>query len=363
MFNEDPRLSVPSVAIPFGQRYIEIDLAEQTELVNYYPRGAGTWASPGGAVAASASPVRTIELYINNIFVNPDVHDVFIKRIGFTLIRVHRQQIVSCNTATGSALLQQLKWPIESLTIGMKLKDYNSADATLRATHLDKWHAFTQVNNTSRADAGFNSLKVLTMTQGTIASATLSAAGVLTGVATAFDTEVAVGDSIIVSTSAASFTYSVAIVTSATVIQFSAELCTARTATEIVSIGLLKATPRTSTIAVKVPLVNTISIKVHGTSYYTDFPVAFFNAYIPYHYGGTNISSPSDSGLMFIPFCLYPGSYQPSGHLNLSRAREFYLEWASSVISSSVEGLFHVSASAINFLLISDGSAVLRYST
>jgi hypothetical protein len=74
---------------------------------------------------------------------------------------------------------------------------------------------------------------------------------------------------------------------------------------------------------------------------------------------------------LFIPFCLYPGTYQPSGHINVSRAREFYLKFTSSFFSGSSApngagsrtGLLVVIASAINFLLISDGSAVLRYST
>jgi hypothetical protein len=67
-FNKDARLSVPSVSIPYGQRFVEIDLAEQTELVNIVPRGASTWASPGGSIDTSVNILRTIELYINNIF-------------------------------------------------------------------------------------------------------------------------------------------------------------------------------------------------------------------------------------------------------------------------------------------------------
>ena len=64
-----------------------------------------------------------------------------------------------------------------------------------------------------------------------------------------------------------------------------------------------------------------------------------------------------------INFNLYPGTYQPSGHINVSRAREFYIAYTSSVISTSLVGTLVVVAAAINFLLISDGSAVLRYST
>ena len=61
-FNRDVRLAIPSVAIPYGQRYISVTLAPVTELVDLVPRGTGTWASPGGSVAA---PDISIELYIS----------------------------------------------------------------------------------------------------------------------------------------------------------------------------------------------------------------------------------------------------------------------------------------------------------
>jgi len=60
---------------------------------------------------------------------------------------------------------------------------------------------------------------------------------------------------------------------------------------------------------------------------------------------------------------LFPRSYQPSGHLNISRARETYLKWASTYMTSASSVDLQVVAVAINFLLITDGSAVLRYST
>ncbi len=45
---------------------------------------------------------------------------------------------------------------------------------------------------------------------------------------------------------------------------------------------------------------------------------------------------------------------QPSGHINVSRAREFYILYESSVITSVNLGQLIVVASALNFLLISD---------
>jgi hypothetical protein len=57
-------------------------------------------------------------------------------------------------------------------------------------------------------------------------------------------------------------------------------------------------------------------------------------------------------------FGFYPGTYQPNGHINISRARELYFNW-----TSTVAGTFYGIAEAFNFLLISDGNAILRYTT
>ena len=68
-----------------------------------------------------------------------------------------------------------------------------------------------------------------------------------------------------------------------------------------------------------------------------------------------------------IPFCLTPGEYQPSGYLNVSRARNISWLSSSSVIGKPEDSLtpvdLHVYASAINFLIIGDGSLSLRYTT
>ena len=74
-----------------------------------------------------------------------------------------------------------------------------------------------------------------------------------------------------------------------------------------------------------------------------------------------------DEGLAILSLLkIQSGSYGnigDSSHLNVSRAREFYIGWNSCYISSTHPAELVFCASAINFLLISDGSAVLRYST
>jgi hypothetical protein len=58
-----------------------------------------------------------------------------------------------------------------------------------------------------------------------------------------------------------------------------------------------------------------------------------------------------------------PYDDQPSGHLNVSRAREFFINVTTSVVDSSNTANIHAEAQCINFLLVADGSAILRYTT
>jgi hypothetical protein len=361
--NKDPRLSVPSVAIPYGQRFINVSLATQQELVNYYPRGNGTWASPNGSVDTGVNLIRTMELYINNIFVNPEVHDIFIQRIGFTMIRVHRHQTAELQNASGEIHLQQLKWPIETLFVGVRMAEYVSTSPALQAEHMDKWHKFSQITQTSRAAAGWESSRLGALS-GTNLAVT-AATGAVVGTGTDFDgsvsggaAEVAVGDFLVMN-GAPHRVVSVADATNLVVV-FNGIVADDAAVTDF---SVVRKQAQTSTVDVCARTVDSITIKAHGIPIYNNFPSGFYNAYLPLHYGGSNVNTPDDCGAMMVNFCLYPGTYQPSGHLNISRAREFYLEYTSSLISGNDLGRLVVIASAINFLLISDGSAVLRYST
>ena len=367
-YNKDVRLAVPSVAIPYGQRYINIDLASRDELVDVVPRGAGTWASPNGAVT-DLPGLKSIELYVNNIFVNPEVHTIYIKRIGFSLIRVHRQQVYNANSSSQEVLLQQLKWPIEYMFVGMKIKAYHAAtSAADKRQYLDRWHTFSQVNDTTYTNQGQQVMKTSRLTTyEAVPAATLGVAisGALTGTASLAQA-LATGDTVRIG--GALFTVvtgdaAAAAVTNAVVVSPAPSVALAATVALAVSGVKVSLQGQSVTTAQQAKTLDNVTIKAHGISIYDNFPSAFFNAYTAYHYGGPNINVSKDAGLLFIPFCLYPGTYQPSGHINVSRAREFYINYTSSVINSGTEGSLVIVASAINFLLISDGSAVLRYAT
>lgn len=395
--NKDPRLAVPSVAIPYGQRFITLELAPSVELVGEVPRGVnqGQWTSSainsGGALGGIS--LETIELYINNIFVNPEVHNIFIKRIGFTLIRVHRQQNNDDNDGSEKkTLLQNLKWPIEALFVGMRVKEYaQNSDTYAGKQHLDKWHTFSAITETSRATQGWKAQKASAFSGVTIddaipslvAPATFTVEATVANQLTAVSSvdltgEIGPGDVLTFTNGSGSATWHVLsisadgleVIFSELAVPFNVfdtnELVVANPTTEV---SLVRSVPTevTSTVSVCEPTLKNIGISAHGIPIYSNFPSGFYNAYLPYNYGGHNIKTPKDCGALMITFCLYPGTYQPSGHINVSRAREFYINYEShSMIGntgSQTPGSLVIVASAINFLLISDGSAVLRYST
>ncbi len=112
-----------------------------------------------------------------------------------------------------------------------------------------------------------------------------------------------------------------------------------------------------------VPTVDFLTVQAHGINLFDNFQDKFYTQYVPYHYGGDQIVAPKDAGVFMINFSHFPGSYQPSGHFNFSRSRETFLSWNSSFIGTGTPVNLIVVARAINFLIITDGSAMLRFST
>lgn len=269
--------------------------------------------------------IDTMELYINNIFVNPEIHDIYIKRIGFSLIRVYRSQTQEIATTEGQFLMSQLKWPIETIYSGLRpvfnQKAPTRSGLTVTSGNVNEWrdwHRFTR-----------NVDKVCY-------NACSSTSALTTGAADPS------------ALTAADFT------------------ATDNVQQNVSQCGRLVFPEIKKTLT-------TVKIQAHGINIYQDFKAEFFSNYQPYTYGGYNIVTPEDEGALMINFCLYPGTYQPSAHINVSRAREFYYIFTSGFTGVAdnddpaapvtAKAVLVIVAIAINFLLISDGSAVLRYST
>lgn len=322
-FCNDARLAIASVSIPFGQRFVTIDLATSKQLCFEFPNlylrqqhdtgsiddsdlvnvRTVTYRPIFKAAGLEKEPdITNIELYVNNIFVNPEVHDIYIKRIGFSLIRVYRKHVVRTNhDSHDEKLLSQLKWPIEYMYIG--LQPVWNVNENNQQQWRD-WHRMTKTVDI--VDDVWDLSEVGGGGHG-------GAAGTGDHHKTIQQTRIG----------------------------------------QIVP----------NTYVKECPTAKTLSFSAHGIKIHDGFDQKFFSSYNPYHYGGSQICTPSDEGAMMINFSLYPGSYQPSGHMNLSRAREFFASWTTDYVHADTPADFIAIAIAINFLLITDGSAVLRYST
>lgn len=360
-FNMDPRLSIPSVSIPYGQRFIQFDFATPAQMLQHLHAYDPTQDSPATNPVPDPG-ISVCELYINNIFVNPEIHDIFIKRIGFSMIRVHRYQTFSTGSQL-SFLMNQMKWPIETMYVGLIPQANVSTSSN---TMLYSWNQYCEVSQ--------DVVETLSIQNG---YTWLAALGLI-----AAPTPANLDTNWVAYTGAASPGFAAAYPgppAQLTLAQINGVLIThgypplvpnppvAQT-TLMSGAAIVAATPPPQAPAYyyqTTPIFQTIDIEAHGITLYPYINQAFYNYYIPYTYGGNNVNTPYDVGACMITFNLYPGSYQPSGHVNISRAREFYFNYTVNPaypLSSSPVNLVIIGI-AINFLLISDGSAILRYST
>jgi hypothetical protein len=263
----DIQCALPSAAIPQGQTNVIIELENLSKLISYDPIvGSGAYTTP---------TIQVIEMYSNNIFLQPEIFKIFIEKFGTQLIRVHKKQIVKdISASSDSFLLNKMAYPVETMFVAFR------PQSNLLNTQL--WAHYASC------------------TQETVPEA---------------------------------------VVTSGTVIQINDAVYYS-----------------------EVPTVTNLTLKAQGIVIFTESPAIFYNSYIPYRYGST-FKTPKDQGLYMINFNFNPNEYQPSGYLNVSRTREFYVSYNSTVITSSAKAELIAMADCINFVLIVDGSAQLRYIT
>jgi hypothetical protein len=281
---KDVNTSLPNFLFPYGQTDIQIDLESEANLVAYanYSNTTGPVYTPPTITACT--------LYMNHLFLLPEIHQIFISKFGFQLIRVTRQQNLILQNSSNSVLLNNIRWPVESLYVGFR--------PVANLTRSDRWHRNTAIKSKSVQEA------------------------------------------------------------------------------VIVNVGAIVA--NNAIYYEESPVVSSIMLRAHDITLFPEAPPAFYNSYMPYAHG-PNLKTPKDLGWMLFNFCINPGEYQPSGHFNASQSREITLQYISAIDpdpdpightlppqpyineSNPVELLVH--AECINFLLVNNNMAVLRFST
>ena len=271
---KDVQNSLPNFLLPVQQTEIEVLFEDQANLI--------AWADYGGGGLYNVPTITDCFLYMNNVFLLPEVTKIFISRFGFSLIRVHRQQTEQLTSSTGNVLLHKLKWPMECLFVAFRPR--------VNLDNSQTWYKNTRLTQRSIKEA------------------------VVTGVST-----IEVNDAIYYD---------------------------------------------------EQQVVSQLGLRANDIVIYPSTPPEFYNNYIPYQYGPT-YKTPPELGWFMLNFNFYPGQQQPSGHLNISRARELYLDYQSAIDPDTNQYIIRpanpvdllIVADCINFLLCQNGTATVRFAT
>lgn len=270
---KDPKLAIPNMTIPFGQTFLEFDIATRDEIC-----ACADYASDGGLF--DTPRILDFQLYTNHIYLNPDVLDIFIKRIGITLIRVHKQQEMILNQPFNEILLNELKYPIETMYIAFRPTDNMTGTDNMNTWNLNSNLTRTLIPTPVMHDP------------------------------TNTNTYVLGSNSIIYNDEA--------------------------------------------------PVVSELGLMADNISIFHQKSSLFYNSYLPYQYG-LHISTPADKSTYMFTFNFDPNSYQPTGYLNLSKIRRFYIYYKSNVIGPVNTCKMMASAKCINFLLVQNQTISLSF--
>ena len=221
----------------------------------------------------------------------------------FSLIRVYRFHIQRVNqSGSDEKLLSQLKWPVEYMMVGLRptwnITPVTNSSGFVTGGNVNVWRDWHRL--TKMVDVDCDQRQLAETTQFAFSGAyTTTGPIVLNGLSNGVDVNAAASGSTIALTPAASGVASTAFVTDSSV----AWACS--------NIGEVVHT----SFALEVQTCDTLTLTAHGITIFDTFNSEFFNAYMPFNYGGPALVTPYDIGAMFVNFALFPRSYQPSGQV------------------------------------------------
>lgn len=126
---KDLATSLPNFILPLGQTEIEVTFADYANLISF--------ADYGGGGLYRVPYVDECCLYLNHIFLMPDVANIFMNRFGFQLIRVRRTHTEQLKDSEKSIRLHQIKWPVECLYVGFRPR--------VNLTNSQRWYKNTHI--------------------------------------------------------------------------------------------------------------------------------------------------------------------------------------------------------------------------
>ncbi len=115
------------------EKRIEVAINPITKIIKAYD-------SNDSEVSLSSVDITSIDLYSKNIYVNPEILDLVVKRKAINLIRVHKSQVKELTAVQSDICLSQLKYPIEAIYFGFRPNENDT---------FDNWYKFMKQTTTS----------------------------------------------------------------------------------------------------------------------------------------------------------------------------------------------------------------------
>lgn len=126
----DIRMALPNFMLPTDQVQVEVEFEQEANLVAY--------ANYGGGGTYSVPTVAESYLYVNHLFIQPEIETIFRERFKFQLIRVwkvHREK--GLRSSSGDFRLKDLKYPVETLYVGFRPQ--------VNLTNSQQWHRMSNI--------------------------------------------------------------------------------------------------------------------------------------------------------------------------------------------------------------------------
>ncbi len=273
-FNRDIRLAFPNHIKPLGQVKVRIELENAEQLMNSIDITNDEYNQN-----FNIPNIESCTLYTKHIYINTDIQDIFISKLGFNLIRIYKKVEKIIDTNNNRISIQELKFPIEAL-----YAFFRPVSNEIGLDNFQTWY--------------LNSIIELNYIKTPII---YNLAGV-----------------------------------------------------DTLGINNIK-------FYNQIPVVNSFRFEANDSAVYGTQSTTFYDGYLPLISGNEIMSN--NNNIYYLPFTFMPQQNQPCGYLNLSKTREIYCEYESSVIENNKPVKMYLYATALNFLLVTKNAASLKYMT
>lgn len=116
----DPAHALVNDLMPSTQRTVEVTLAPLTEILKaFYPDPLNASQMIDTSLGFTKLGCATA-LYVNNLWVTPDIHEIYVRSLKFNVVRVHRQQTTRIVNPKDELLLNSIRFPTEFIFAGAR---------------------------------------------------------------------------------------------------------------------------------------------------------------------------------------------------------------------------------------------------